>query len=148
MPNLLIYSDGGSRGNPGPAGIGCVIKLKNENSKLKVIEEISEYIGTATNNQAEYRGVVAALEFIKKNKSKLIDGEMTIEIFLDSQLIVEQMNGKYKIRNEGLKPLYWHIRELIMELGGRIVFKHITRDKNIEADKLVNIAIDKGAKSV
>lgn len=143
MNQFFVYSDGGSRGNPGPAGYGFVIKWKVESRKLKVIEG-SGYLCEMTNNQAEYHGILAALEKIKEVTAK--DDKSKINCFLDSQLIVEQMNGKYKIKNEGLKPLYWKIRELIMELGGNISFKHIPREENKEADKLVNEAIDKGIK--
>ena len=75
------------------------------------------------------------------------DQKVEIDCFLDSQLIVEQMNGKYKIKNEGLKPLYWEIRGLIMDLGGKVTFAHISRSENTEADKLVNVAIDKADKA-
>jgi len=161
MEHFLIYSDGGSRGNPGPAGCGFVIKSQNPifNFKFQISNQIkisndkkeihgSKYLGEMTNNQAEYNGVVAALEEIVK----LLNGQIaknnlpSIEVFLDSQLIVEQMNGRYKIKNEGLKPLYWKIRELIMDLGSKVSFKHIPREENKHADKLVNEAIDKELK--
>ena len=143
MPNFLIYSDGGSRGNPGPAAYGFTIK--SENPKFEVRN--SKFIGVATNNQAEYQGVLAALKFLKSEINLKLqlskDSIIEVKCFLDSQLIVEQMLGRYKIKNEGLKPLYWEIRELIMELGGNVKFEHIPREKNKEADKLVNEAIDK-----
>jgi len=144
MHNYEIYSDGGARGNPGPAAYGFVIKSVNPKFEARN----SKFIGNATNNQAEYRGILAALEFLKlKVKSeKLKVEDNKIECYLDSQLIVEQMNGKYKIKNEGLKPLYWKIRELIIELGGNVQFEHISREKNYEADKLVNKVIDKHMK--
>ncbi|MCL5794791.1 MAG: ribonuclease HI family protein [Patescibacteria group bacterium] len=140
---IIIFSDGGARGNPGPAAFGYILKLKTENEKLKTISEGSKYIGEATNNQAEYQGVLAALQEVKK---LIVNSQWQIDeviCFLDSQLIVEQMSGNYKVKNEGLKPLYWQIRELILDLGVNIRFEHITRDKNEEADKLVNEAIDK-----
>lgn len=141
---IIINSDGGSRGNPGPAGFGYVIKT--DNKKIKTIEG-NGFIGTATNNQAEYQGVIAAME---KTVSLIKDLNYTekvhIKVLLDSLLIVEQMNGKYKIKNEGLKPLFWRIRELILEINGNVVFSHIPREKNSEADELVNDAIDKATK--
>lgn len=151
MSNIKIYSDGGSRGNPGPAGIGVVIQKKNVSAqggsasgrKRKDIE-IKKYIGVKTNNQAEYTAVVEALEWLKENNHQNSD----IEFFLDSQLVVEQLNGNYKIKNEGLKPLFNRARELVLELGGRVTFSHITRDKNAKADRLVNMAIDKETKKV
>lgn len=147
MSKYIIYSDGGARGNPGPAAYGYIIKTV-DNSKEEIRN--SKYIGIATNNQAEYQGILAALKFLSKKikNKKQKTNDMQILCYLDSQLIVEQMKGNYKIKNEGLKPLYWDIRKLIMELGGNVVFKHITRDKNKEADGLVNKAIDKKLSSL
>lgn len=141
MQKFIINSDGGSRGNPGPAAYGFII----EESSSKFKAEDSKFIGETTNNQAEYQGVLAALKTLKlKIKNlKLNTNDIIVECLLDSQLIVEQMNGNYKIKNEGLKPLFWRIKELIMELGGNVSFKHIPREENKEADKLVNEAIDK-----
>ena len=141
MQTLKIFSDGGARGNPGPAGIGIVIS-QTSNLKPQTLAEISEYIGEATNNQAEYTAVIHALEWVGEN----IKGDVEIEFFLDSQLVVEQLNQRYKLKNEGLKPLFWQIRELILKIGGRVTFEFIPREKNKEADKLVNQAIDKHLK--
>jgi len=139
---IVIFSDGGARSNPGPAGIGIIIKiLPVTSNKLPVT--ISKYIGTATNNQAEYQAVAEALKWIKENVK---EADLDIECFLDSELIVEQLNQRYKIKNEGLKPLFWEIRDLIMALGGKVSFKYIPREQNKEADKLVNEAIDKRSK--
>lgn len=141
MSKYFVYCDGGARGNPGPAGIGVVIFSE----KNKPLKRISKYIGETTNNQAEYRAVIAALNEIPRlDRNPLVKPE--IQVFLDSQLIVEQMNGRYKIKNENLKPLYWQIRDLIMQLGGGVVFEYIPREKNKEADKLVNEAIDQAVK--
>jgi ribonuclease HI len=137
MQTLNIFSDGGSRGNPGPAAIGAVII--NETQTLK---EISECIGVATNNQAEYSAIVAALTWVKENIKDVVG----IQCFLDSQLVVEQLKGNYKMKNEGLKPLFWSVRGLIMDLGGKVSFTHVLREKNKEADRLVNLALDDQAK--
>lgn len=142
MEHFFIYCDGGARGNPGPAGYGFVIYDKNK----KELAKGSKYLGETTNNQAEYQGVIAALKSIKYHVSSIKDKDIEVEVFLDSQLIVEQMNGRYKIKNQGLKPLFWQIRDLIMVLGGRVSFQYIPREQNKEADKLVNLAIDKGIK--
>lgn len=147
MEKIIVYTDGGSRGNPGPAGVGVVIKnakSKNQNDKEKCQNiEISKYIGTKTNNQAEYTAVVEALEWlIAYHKEHMAESDIDIEFNLDSQLVVEQLNGNYKMKNEGLMPLYNKARELVMELGGRVSFTHILRSKNEEADILVNKAID------
>jgi len=131
MEKIIVYSDGGSRGNPGPAGIGIVIGKENT---------ISKYIGPATNNQAEYTAVIEALKWLAENKT----GDIEVEFYLDSQLVVEQLNQRYKLKNEGLKPLFWQIRDLVMKIGGRVSFQYIPREKNKEADKLANLAMDKG----
>lgn len=137
---IYIYTDGGARGNPGPSSYGFVIY----NNKMEEIFTGSQYLGIATNNQAEYRGVLGALNFIysicEENKFETIP---EIHFFLDSKLIVEQMNGRYKIKSDNLKTIYWQIREIILKLGGKIVFEHIPREKNKVADKLVNEEIDR-----
>lgn len=160
MTQYIIYSDGGARGNPGPAAFGFLIKSQKPifNFKFLISNEIqisndkkeirgSKFIGNATNNQAEYQGILMALkkmaEIFAKKPPK---DQYKIICRLDSELIVEQMNGRYKIKNEGLKPLYWEIRELIMKLENRVVFEHIAREFNKETDKLVNKAIDNNLK--
>ena len=140
MDKIFIYTDGGSRGNPGPAGIGVVIKFKAQSANVKVKDiEISRYIGIKTNNQAEYMAVIEALKYLNDN---YCDKDIEATFFLDSQLVVEQLNQRYKVKNEGLKPLFWQIRDLMMKLGGRITFSSIPREQNKEADRLVNKAID------
>ena len=143
MLNMVIHTDGGARGNPGPAGIGVLIELDNQtNSKTDNSDnrvEISKYIGEKTNNQAEYEAVIEALKWIHEN----IKDDIDAEFLLDSELVVHQLNGKYKVKNEGLKPLFWEARDLVLKLGGRVSFSHISREKNQVADKLVNNAIDK-----
>lgn len=136
---IILYCDGGARGNPGPAGVGVVVKISPVTSNWLPVT-ISKFIGEATNNQAEYQAVIEGLAWIKDN---IIDKtDLEIECFLDSELVVEQLNQRYKIKNEGLKPLFWEIRELVMALGGKISFKYIPREQNKEADKLVNKAVD------
>lgn len=136
--NYHVYTDGGARGNPGPAGIGVVIS----NSQGKVVKEISKSIGLATNNQAEYWAVIFALEaLIDFPESKKVN------FFLDSKLVVEQINGNYKIKNLGLKPLYERVKSLVKQLGIDVVFEHVPRRKNKRADELVNEAIDKALKN-
>ena len=98
----------------------------------------SAYLATRTNNQAEYLAVIEALKKIEK----ISDGA-EIHCFLDSELVVEQLNQRYKLKNEGLKPLFWEIRELVMKLGGKVQFEYISRNKNKLSDKLVNEAIDR-----
>ena len=130
---LIIYTDGGARGNPGPAGIGATIL----NDKKNLIAEISEYIGVATNNQAEYRAVMAA---IKKAKEL---GAEELNFYLDSQLVVEQLNGNYKIKNKGLQPLFVSIYNDSLNFK-KVSYSHIPREQNKEADRLANEAMDRG----
>jgi ribonuclease HI len=132
---LIIYTDGGARGNPGPAGIGAVIKDENG----ETVATISEFIGEATNNQAEYKAVIAALKRAKSFKAQ------ELEVFLDSELVCEQLNQKYKIKNQELAPLFVQIWNLSIGMK-KTIYKHIPREKNQEADKLVNLAIDKALK--
>lgn len=130
---LIIFTDGGARGNPGPAGAGVVFK----NEENKVLGKFSKYLGVATNNFAEYSAVVLALEEAKKI------GAETIEFRLDSELVVKQLRREYKIKNEELGKLFIKIHNLSMGFK-KINFSHIPREMNSEADKLANLAIDKG----
>ena len=134
---IIVYTDGGSRGNPGPAGIGVVIA----NEKNKTVKKYSKEIGVRTNNEAEYDAVIFALQKLKqlfgKNKTKDLD----VEFRVDSQLIARQLGGKYKIEEEKLFPLFIKIWNLKMDFGD-IVFTEIPREQNKEADKLANEAID------
>lgn len=129
---LTIYTDGGARGNPGPAGIGAVLK----NEKGKIIAEISEYIGEATNNQAEYRAVISAIERAKRLGAK------EIEFFLDSELVVKQLNREYKVKNKELAPLFVQIYNAVLSFK-KVSFNHVRREMNQEADALANKAMDK-----
>jgi ribonuclease HI len=131
---FLVYADGGSRGNPGPAACGVVIF-----EDKKKVAEISQFLGRMTNNQAEYQGVIKALEWFEE---KGLKGSQ-INFFLDSQLIVKQLNQRYKLKNQGLKPLFWQIREKILRNGLSCSFGYISREKNTQADRLVNEALDR-----
>jgi ribonuclease HI len=136
METFLVYCDGGAINNPGPAGIGVVIK----NEEGKIFKKISEYIGKATNNQAEYRAVIKALEIVKELKSEEVK---ECKMFLDSELIVNQLNFKYKVKNSELQPLFLKVHNLVVKIGN-VRFFHIPREQNKEADKLVRKAIKKG----
>ena len=129
---LIIYTDGGARGNPGPAGIGAVAY----NKKGEVVFKISQFIGYTTNNQAEYQAVLAALE-----KAKQIDADQ-VKIFMDSQLVARQLNGEYKVKNKDLAPLFVKIYNLTFNFKS-VKFIHIPREKNKEADRLANQAMDR-----
>lgn len=128
---LTIYTDGGARGNPGPGGIGAVAKDENG----KIVFEISEYIGTATNNQAEYKAVVAAIKKAHDLKAEELD------FYLDSELVVKQLNREYRVKNADLAPLFVQIYNVIMKFK-KVTFRHVPREMNQEADKLVNKALD------
>lgn len=129
---LIIFTDGGARGNPGPAGIGAV--LYNENKEK--VSEISKYLGIATNNQAEYKALIEALKKAKDLGAKELD------IFLDSELVVKQLNREYKIKNKDLAPLFLEVYNLSLSFS-KIKFTHVYREKNKEADALANLAMDK-----
>ncbi len=135
---LLIHTDGGARGNPGPAAVGVVIK--NENQEL--IHQFGKCIGETTNNVAEYTAVIKALEWIKNNLTSEQLNNLTISFFLDSNLVVNQLNGLFKINKSNLKDLMWQVRELEGELGKPVSYSYVPREENREADKLVNNALD------
>jgi ribonuclease HI len=133
----IICCDGGSRGNPGPAAIGVILTEE----KGKVIKEYAEKIGRATNNEAEYESLIFALQ-----KAKLLFGgkkakTMEIEIRTDSEFVVKQMNGKYKILDRKIEQLFLKTWNLKIDFG-EVKFVHVPREKNWEADKLVNKALD------
>ena len=128
---LIAYTDGASRGNPGQAGIGVAI-YNEKNEKLK---SISQYIGEATNNVAEYKALISALQASQEL------GAEEIEVFTDSELMVKQIKGEYRVKNEGLKPLFNEAKELIKTFT-TVKVTHVRRELNKEADKLANIAID------
>ncbi len=128
-----IYTDGGSRGNPGPAAYGFVIY----DPQGTVLHEQHAYIGETTNNQAEYQAIVAALSALKDLN---ITGP--IVCYLDSQLVVRQINGQYKMKNAELRPWLQKIVALRQDLDNPISFVDIPREKNRYADKLVNQALD------
>ncbi|MFA6171776.1 MAG: ribonuclease HI family protein [Patescibacteria group bacterium] len=129
---LKIFTDGGARGNPGPAGIGAIAYDED----AKVVFTVSEYIGEATNNQAEYKAVIAALEKAKTCKAEELD------FYLDSELVVKQIKREYKVKNSDLAPLFLKINNLTLGFK-KVKFTHVPREKNKEADRLVNEAIDR-----
>jgi ribonuclease HI len=128
---VVAYVDGGARGNPGPAGYG----VRVETADGELIEELHGAIGVATNNVAEYRGLIAALTFLTER------GCQAVTIRSDSQLLTKQMIGEYRVRNLGLTPLYREASQLVARLGG-VTFEHVPRSENAEADRLANLAMD------
>ena len=128
---ITAYFDGGSRGNPGLAGWGAYIA----NDDGTVLAELSGALGVATNNVAEYYGLIAALQWAADNDVT------TLAVKGDSLLLVEQMRGNYKVKNEGLKPLHMKARMLVMQIGN-VSFAHVPREKNKDADRLSNVGMD------
>lgn len=136
---LVIHTDGGSRGNPGPAASAFVVEKESE-----IVFEDSLFLGMATNNFAEYKAVTLALEWVNKNIKE--DEPVVIEFLLDSELVVKQINGLYKVKDENLKKMFLTIKTDIRESGLEFTFKHVRRELNKEADRLVNLELDKQLK--
>ena len=129
--SFSLFTDGGSRGNPGPSAIGIVLKNKNG----EVIYEASKYIGKYTNNDAEYLALIQGLIIANEKKIK------SIASYLDSELLVKQLNGEYKVKNERLQKLFTKVRNLENKFT-KVSFTHVRREKNKRADELVNEALD------
>jgi len=137
MEKVIIHTDGGSRGNPGEAAIGVVIE-----SVLTGKKEYGEYLGHATNNQAEYQAVIFALKKMKQLVGSDKCKDVVVEFYVDSELLEKQMNGEYKIKDEDIKDYFLEIWNLKIDFK-EVSFKHILRDKNKAADKLVNQVLDR-----
>ena len=132
---LVAYIDGGARGNPGPAGYGVRIEAPDGS----VVEELHGALGITTNNVAEYNGLLAALRWAADH------GTRDLHIKSDSELLVKQMRGEYRVKHPGLQPLAAQARLLLMQLG-RVSFEHVRREQNVEADRLSNLAMDEAEK--
>src|SRR4051812_38488328 len=127
---LKFFTDGGSRGNPGPAASGVVILTMND----EVVEEIGQFLGVASNNVAEWNAVKVALEEIAKYKPKRVHG------YMDSELVCRQLNGQYRVKHPDLKPFFEATTKLAQNYD--ITFEHVYREKNKLADAQVNLATD------
>lgn len=131
-PSLKLWTDGASRGNPGPASVGVVI----QNAKGELVDELSERLGVRTNNYAEYeavrRGLRRALE-LNANK---------VTVHADSELVVRQLNGVYRVKNPDLLPIYTAIKAVEREFARGVTYKHVRREQNADADRLANLALD------
>ena len=132
--HFVAYIDGGARGNPGPAGFG--VRIEQPDGTL--VEEFAESIGVATNNVAEYRALLAALDWARRHHAE------RLHVRSDSLLLVQQMLGNYKVKNAGLQPLHAKARVLAHEIG-RVTFEHVGRSLNAHADRLANTAMDDAA---
>lgn len=128
---ITAYIDGGARGNPGPAGYG--VRIENEAGEL--VAELHGALGVATNNVAEYNGLLAALQWAVDHH------EREVLVRADSELLVKQMRGEYKVKHPGLQPLYVRARLLVMQLD-KVRFEHVRREFNKEADRLSNLGMD------
>ena len=134
--NLFVYCDGGARGNPGPAAAAIVIEKDG-----KVIHKESKYLGRGTNNEAEYSGVILGLEWVSKN----ITGTEKITFILDSQLVANQLSGKFKVKNENLRNRYFTAKTLEKNISAEINYESVSRDRNKIADFLVNKELDENS---
>ncbi len=130
---LVAHIDGGARGNPGPAGYGCVVSDETGAE----VAELTEFLGVRTNNFAEYAGLIAAIAYAVAHKA---EGLMVVS---DSELLVKQMKGQYKVKSPDLQPLHKRANEMVRQLGWFDI-KHVRREQNREADKLANQAMDSG----
>lgn len=131
---LIVNVDGGARGNPGPAAVGVVVRTQDGD----VVAEAAETIGKATNNVAEYRALIRGIELAAQN------GATEVELLGDSELVVKQVRGEYKVKDAGLKPLHAEVRAALSAFGSWS-FSHVRREQNADADALVNQALDAAA---
>jgi ribonuclease HI len=131
---ITLYIDGGSRGNPGPAGYG----VRVEDDSGAVLDRFCRAVGVATNNVAEYKGLLAALEWAASR------GHRDVRVRSDSELLVRQMRGEYRVKHPGLQPLHADAQNLVRRIG-RVVFEHVRRELNRDADALANEAMDAAA---
>lgn len=134
---IIIYTDGGSRGNPGPAAIGVVIESDSIGKK-----EFGEYIDKTTNNEAEYRAVIFALKKVKSLLGSDKSKESSLEFLLDSELVVKQLNKEYKLKDKNIQNFFIEIWNLTFDFN-RVSFRHIPREENTEADRIVNQVLDR-----
>jgi ribonuclease HI len=131
MSRVTVNVDGGARGNPGPAAIGVV--LRDEDGR--VLEEVGETIGEATNNVAEYKALLRGIELAAAR------GASELELIGDSQLVVRQVEGRYKVKNAGIKPLHNEVKRALTDFDSWSI-GHVGRAENADADRLVNLALD------
>ncbi len=138
MKKIIAHTDGGSRGNPGPAGAGVIVTDEHGT----VLKEVAKFLGNATNNFAEYQAVLVALQTLEKILGKG-SKETEVEIKLDSELVQRQLSGKYQIKEPGLVPHFIAIHNLRVAHFPHITFTHVRREYNKEADRLANEAMDR-----
>lgn len=137
MSKISVFTDGGARGNPGPAALGVYIEDESGQS----LASIGKTLGETTNNIAEYSAILEAFNWLVTNKDKIAK-DATIHFYMDSLLAYSQLSGLYKIKNQKLKELLFEIRSKEKELALPVKFTHIRREYNLKADALVNLALD------
>jgi ribonuclease HI len=136
---FTLYADGGSRGNPGHAGAGAVVF----DSSGKRVVEVADYLGTATNNVAEYEAVLRGLMKLSEEYSADFFKTTPLLIRMDSKLVIEQLKGAYKVKHPNLIPRYMEVKNVLARHFGTVKFEHVLRDKNKDADALANRAMDR-----
>ena len=135
--DIIVHTDGASRGNPGPAAIGVVLEGPEIEKKI-----YCECIGKATNNVAEYKAIIFGLKKIKQLVGNKKSAGSSVHVYMDSELIAHQLNGRYKVKESNIQELFLELWNLRLDFEN-VVFEHVTRDKNREADKMANYALDK-----
>ena len=140
MNKIKIYTDGGARGNPGPSGIGIVIESVGAKKTYR------EFIGYATNNEAEYKALLFALQKVKLLYGKTKTKTLSLDCYLDSELVVKQLSHQYKINDENIQKFFLQIWNLSIDFG-EVKYTHIPREKNTEADRLANLALDEATRA-
>ncbi|KKS36297.1 MAG: Ribonuclease H [Parcubacteria group bacterium GW2011_GWD2_42_14] len=138
---LVLHTDGGARGNPGPSGAGAVVYDETG----KTVKETSKYLGIKTNNYAEYAAVVLGLEMIAKHFGKAQCKTLEVTVRMDSELICKQLNNEYQIKEETLFPLYIQVHNLLVSTFPSVTFEHVRREDNAHADRLANEAMDRSS---
>lgn len=149
LMQFIVHTDGGARGNPGPAAVGVVIerqqRTRDNKQETIILCEFGKRIGETTNNVAEYTAVIEALTEVKRQKEKVKSeyaGQMEIQFFLDSKLVVEQLNGNFKVKDAKLRELMMQVKILEQECRGEVTYAYVPREENSRADYFVNKALD------
>jgi ribonuclease HI len=140
MDNIKIFSDGAARGNPGPSAIGVTIESKTDKKSYR------EFIGYATNNEAEYKALIFALQKVKLLYGKTKSKKLNLDCYLDSELVVKQMNHEYKLNDENIQKFFLQIWNLAIDFN-EVKYFHVPRSKNSEADRLANLALDEATRA-
>jgi ribonuclease HI len=132
VPEVIVNCDGAARGNPGPAGAGAIVVATDGT----VLSEIAEGLGETTNNVAEYTAAIRGLEEAARLQAA------RVLLRSDSQLLINQLNGRYRVKTAHLVPLHRRVRELVGSFAGGVTFEHVPRERNVEADRLANLGVD------